>query len=96
MTLPTHQQVDTWHATVWNLLHTTTGSLYDLIDLGPADVTVTARQPSRAEKQATDRADGNFHPTTKSQGHRRTGHSDPVGRQVEAWEAEAQQRLSLG
>lgn len=96
-----HQDVDTWAATIHRQLGQVDMAVLDLIDIGPAEHIPVSRHPSTVEKDATWRAgdvgdtDSRFHyePTPRSSG-RRSGISRPVEAATVAWEASVQEAVT--
>lgn len=84
------QHADAWRLRVSCHLDDVRAGLLDLIDIGIHDHLPARRQPTRREIDATDRPDGNFHPTLKSAGRTSGEPSDPTGAATLAWEAAVQ------
>jgi hypothetical protein len=83
------ERADTWRAHLDDRLDTITAAMLDLIDVGVPSAPAAARHPSRRERVATDRADGDFRPTVRASSSRSV-YGDPTGGDVLSWEAEVQ------
>lgn len=91
--IPTVSTVDAWRASCRRSLDEACAAALALVDVGLVATPPRVRTPSRAERDATDRADGRFEPTPAGS-RRSSGTSDPTLAAVMRWETAVERRVT--